>query len=50
MMEKLIILKDFFGKPAHLTVSGQLNAETYAESFVMYIHLVQHLELKIQIL
>ena len=22
--------KDFFGKPAHLTVSGQLNAETYA--------------------
>ena len=25
--------KDFFGKPAHLTVSGQLNAETYAESF-----------------
>ena len=25
--------KDFFSKPAHLTVSGQLNAETYAESF-----------------
>ena len=25
--------KDFVGKPAHLTVSGQLNAETYAESF-----------------
>ncbi len=25
--------KDFFGKPAHLTVSGQLNAETYAEAF-----------------
>lgn len=25
--------KDFFGKPAHLTVSGQLNAETFAESF-----------------
>lgn len=22
--------KDFFGKPAFLTVSGQLNAETYA--------------------
>ena len=25
--------QDFFGKPAHLTVSGQLNAETYAQSF-----------------
>ena len=25
--------KDFFGKPAHLTVSGQLNAETYAFAF-----------------
>ena len=25
--------KDFFGKPAHLTVSGQLNGETYAEAF-----------------
>ena len=25
--------KDFFGKPAHLTVSGQLNAETYAAAF-----------------
>ena len=25
--------KDFFGKPAHLTVSGQLNAETFAQSF-----------------
>ena len=25
--------QDFFGKPAHLTVSGQLNAETYAEAF-----------------
>ena len=25
--------KDFFGKPSHLTVSGQLNAETYAEAF-----------------
>ena len=25
--------KDFFGKPAHLTVSGQLNAETYALAF-----------------
>lgn len=25
--------KDFFGKPAHLTVSGQLNAETYAMAF-----------------
>ncbi len=25
--------KDFFGKPAHLTVSGQLNVETYALAF-----------------
>ncbi len=25
--------KDFFGKPAHLTVSGQLNGETYAHAF-----------------
>ena len=25
--------KDFFGKPAHLTVSGQLNVETYAFAF-----------------
>ena len=25
--------KDFFGAPAHLTVSGQLNAETYATAF-----------------
>ena len=25
--------KDFFGKPGHLTVSGQLNAETYAFAF-----------------
>ena len=25
--------KDFFGRHAHLTVSGQLNAETFAESF-----------------
>ena len=25
--------KDFFGKPAHLTVSGQLDVETYAAAF-----------------
>ncbi len=25
--------KDFFGKPAHLTVSGQLNVETFASAF-----------------
>ncbi len=25
--------KDFFGKPAHLTVSGQLNIESYATAF-----------------
>lgn len=31
--EKVDFSKDFFGKPAHLTVSGQLNAETYAFAF-----------------
>ena len=31
--ENVDFSKDFFGKPAHLTVSGQLNAETYAEAF-----------------
>ena len=30
---KVEFSKDFFGKPAHLTVSGQLNAESFAESF-----------------
>ena len=30
---KVDFSKDFFGKPAHLTVSGQLNAESFAESF-----------------
>ena len=30
---KIDFSQDFFGKPAHLTVSGQLNAETYAEAF-----------------
>ena len=25
--------KDFFGRPAHLTVSGQLNGETFAQAF-----------------
>lgn len=30
---KVDFSKDFFGKTAHLTVSGQLNAETYALSF-----------------
>ena len=30
---KIDFSKDFFGKPAHLTVSGQLNAETYAMAF-----------------
>ena len=38
--------KDFFGKPAHLTVSGQLNGETFAAT---YTHLVPLLELKILI-
>ena len=31
--EKVDFTKDFFGKPAHLTVSGQLNVETYATAF-----------------
>lgn len=26
----IFVCQDFFGKPAFLTVSGQLNAETYA--------------------
>lgn len=30
---KVDFSKDFFGKSAHLTVSGQLNAETFAQSF-----------------
>ncbi len=30
---KVDFSKDFFGKNAHLTVSGQLEAETYAEAF-----------------
>ena len=33
--------KDFFNKPTNLTVSGQLNGETYAMAhIVMFIHLV----------
>ena len=31
--EQVDYTKDFFGKPAHLTVSGQLNVETYATAF-----------------
>ena len=30
---KVDFSEDFFGKPAHLTVSGQLNVETYAHAF-----------------
>ena len=30
---KIDYSKDFFGKPAHLTVSGQLDVETYASAF-----------------
>ena len=30
---KIDYSNDFFGKPAHLTVSGQLNGETYAMAF-----------------
>ena len=29
----MIISKDFFGKETNLTVSGQLNGETYAQAF-----------------
>lgn len=39
--------KDFFGKRASLTVSGQLEAETFAMAYKKYTHLVQHLERKI---
>lgn len=31
--DKMDYSKDFFGKPAHLTVSGQLDVETYAFAF-----------------
>ena len=31
--KKVDYSKDFFGKPAHLTVSGQLNVETFASAF-----------------
>ena len=31
--KKVDFSKDFFGKPAHLTVSGQLNGETFATAF-----------------
>lgn len=30
---KVDMCKDFFGKPVHLTVSGQLNGETFAHAF-----------------
>ena len=41
--------KDFFGKMASLTVSGQLQAKHLQLLIKRLIHLVQHLELKIQI-
>lgn len=31
--KKVDFSKDFFGKPSHLTVSGQLNGETFATAF-----------------
>lgn len=31
--EKIDYTKDFFGKPVNLTVSGQLNGETFATAF-----------------
>lgn len=43
---KLEYDKDFFNKPAALTVSGQLEAETFALAYKKHILLVQHLEQK----
>ena len=34
--------QDFFNKETSLTVSGQLNGETYAQAFAISIHLVRH--------
>lgn len=31
--------KDFFAKPTNLTVSGQLNGETYAHGIPQHLHL-----------
>ena len=31
--------QDFFGKKTSLTVSGQLNGETFAQAFLQYLHL-----------
>ncbi len=42
--------KDFFGKEAFLTVTGQLHVEAFVWHLEMFIHLDQHLERKIQIL
>ena len=41
--------KDFFGKETNLTVSGQLEAESMAMGWVMFIPLDPHLEQKILI-
>ena len=41
--------KDFFGKNSHLTVSGQLEAETYATAFRNVYTFGLHLEQKILI-
>ena len=35
--------EDFFGKPANLTVSGQLNAETFCHGLPQRVHLRPHL-------
>ena len=37
--EKVDFTQDFFGKPTNLTVSGQLNAETFAQAF-RYFHII----------
>ena len=36
---KVDFSQDFFGKPTNLTVSGQLNVETYAMAFRKRLHL-----------
>ena len=43
---KIDYAKDFFGKETNLTVSGQLEAETFAMALGKSIHLDPHLELR----
>ena len=41
--ERLITTQDFFNKPTNLTVSGQLNGETYAMAFKKHLYLWTYL-------